>query len=76
MNNKIKPEQLLPTANEALKIIDENFTFCPDFEVVDIFNANERILAEDIFACEFVPSFNRSAMDGYSVYAEDVKYSS
>ncbi len=73
MNNKIRPAIYLPTAKEALNIIDESFSFNIEFESVDIFDANERILSEDIFANEFVPSFNRSAMDGYSVYDEDVK---
>lgn len=73
MNNKMKPAVFLPTAKEALNLIDDSFNFEKFSEAVDIFDANERVLAEDIYANEFVPSFNRSAMDGYSVYADDVK---
>ncbi|MEM4267417.1 MAG: molybdopterin molybdotransferase MoeA [Candidatus Woesearchaeota archaeon] len=42
-----------------------------EVEVVDILNAPNRILAEDVVARFDIPLFSRSAMDGYAVIAED-----
>lgn len=38
---------------------------------VDILNALDRVLGEDIYCPEDVPGFNRSTMDGYAVKAQD-----
>ena len=76
MNNKMKPAVLLPTVNEVLNLIDDCFSFEPEAENIKIFDALGRILATDIEANEFVPSFNRSAMDGYSVFANDIENAS
>ncbi len=73
MNNKMKPAIYLPSTKEALDLIDNSFDFDIQVETINIFDASERILAEDVFASEFVPSFNRSAMDGYSVITSDVE---
>lgn len=40
-------------------------------ESVDLDNLAGRVLAEDIFAVLSIPPFNRAAMDGYAVIAED-----
>ncbi|HID47406.1 MAG TPA: molybdopterin molybdenumtransferase MoeA [Methanothermococcus okinawensis] len=40
-------------------------------ELTPIYEASNRIAAEDIFSPEDLPMFNRSAMDGYGVIAED-----
>lgn len=40
-------------------------------EEVDVYNCQGRVLARDVFATFDVPEFNRSAMDGYAVIAED-----
>ncbi|MEM1672393.1 MAG: molybdopterin molybdotransferase MoeA [Archaeoglobaceae archaeon] len=40
-------------------------------EEVDIYNCAGRVLAEDVFASFDLPQFDRSAMDGYAVLAED-----
>jgi molybdopterin molybdotransferase len=39
--------------------------------VVPIMEAFDRVLAEDVVATEDLPRFNRSAVDGYAVRAED-----
>ena len=41
-------------------------------ESVDLFDAAERVLAEDVTATLTQPPFNASAMDGYAVRAADV----
>ena len=64
MFNYIMPE-------EALQIISKTFTTKMDDEMVEITAAVGRVLSCDIVANEFVPSFNRSAMDGYAVIASD-----
>ena len=42
-----------------------------NIEEVDLFNAVNRILAEDIISGVDVPPFDRSKMDGYAVKSED-----
>lgn len=42
-----------------------------DTEYVNVYNLNGRILAEDIVAGFDIPRFDRAAMDGYAVRAED-----
>ena len=45
------------TANENL----------PETEIASIINCVGRVLAEDLFAKEYVPAFDNSAMDGFAV---------
>ncbi len=56
---------------EASKIIDDNFKECSKAKEVKLFDALERILFEDIVSFEFVPSFDRSTVDGFAVKAVD-----
>ena len=60
------------TLDEVLALIEESFSpleaRCESTELCD---AVGRVLAEDICAAEFVPDFDRSAVDGYAVRAED-----
>ena len=58
------------TVEEALAWIDEQ-TFPGSSESIDISQATGRVLAEDIISTIDVPSFDRSAMDGYAVRAEE-----
>src|SRR5438105_13959661 len=41
-------------------------------ENVELVNAQDRILAEDIIADTDLPPFDRAQMDGYAVRAEDI----
>ncbi|MBN2076321.1 MAG: molybdopterin molybdotransferase MoeA [Dehalococcoidales bacterium] len=61
---------LLPF-DEALETVKKNIKPINDTEVISIENAVGRVLAEDITATESTPPFNRGAMDGYAVKAED-----
>ncbi len=57
---------------EALeKILNSVKVKINDYEVVHIEKAVGRILAEDVVSGIDVPHFNRSAVDGYAVRAED-----
>ncbi|WP_457612359.1 molybdopterin biosynthesis protein [Methanocaldococcus sp.] len=58
----------LKSVDEAKSIIRE---FINKVEEVDILNALNRVLAEDIFSNIDVPPFDRAKMDGYAVRAED-----
>ncbi len=63
---------VLKTLPEAYKIIEQNFnTLNVESEIVPLFEAKGRLLAKDIYATEYVPSFNRSSVDGYAVIASD-----
>lgn len=58
--------------NEVISIIQSNFEgYRLDTESVNLKDAVNRITAEDITACEDVPGFNRSSVDGYAVISSD-----
>jgi len=44
-----------------------------DIEEIDVQNALNRVLAEDVISPEDLPPWRRSTVDGYAVYAEDTK---
>jgi molybdopterin molybdotransferase len=53
------------------KFFDEFKGKTLDSEIVDLKDALNRVLAEDIIAKVDIPPFDRAAMDGYAVRAED-----
>ena len=61
--------ELIPV-KDALKIID-NIEIKLDTERISLEEAYNRVLAEDIKSLLDSPSFDKSAMDGYAVKAED-----
>ena len=69
--SKMKPFNKLISRQEALDLIIEKVHQIKRIEKIGIENATGRILAEDITAEFNVPPFDRSAMDGYAVRAED-----
>ncbi len=52
--------------------IIEKFEFTVEKEIIDLNYGNSRVLAQEIIVMVDVPPFNRSAMDGYAVIADDV----
>lgn len=52
--------------------IIERFEFKAEKEIIDLKYGNSRVLAQEIIVMINVPPFNRSAMDGYAVIADDV----
>ena len=56
---------------EAKDIIDRHIQPITRTELLAIDETMNRVLAEDLIAAMNVPPFNRSAMDGYAVKAED-----
>jgi len=65
------PFKLLISREEALKRILNSVKPVRRVETVPIEKSSGRVLAEDIVAQEDVPPFDRAAMDGYAVKAED-----
>ena len=60
------------TIDEANKRIMDKFSnYEFDIETVDLLDAIGRILAVDIVSNINVPEFNRSTVDGYSIFVED-----
>ncbi len=65
----------LQSLEEAFCSIQENFSAAllaeqePDW--VELLQARGRVLAQDICATEYVPSFERSSVDGYALRAAD-----
>ena len=58
------------TVEDVLSWIDENSDSLPS-ETVSLNDAPGRVLAEDVVAPMNVPPFERSAMDGYALLAEE-----
>ncbi|WP_195987437.1 gephyrin-like molybdotransferase Glp [Clostridium sp. D53t1_180928_C8] len=57
---------------EALNILNENVEQL-DIEEVNLIDGIKRVLAKDVFSEIDNPPFNKSAMDGYAIKAEDSK---
>ncbi len=70
MSEKSPFKQLL-SYEDALNLITHNIKPIQRTELMPLEDAFERVLAEDIIAELNVPPFDRSAMDGYAVKAED-----
>ncbi|MBQ1188447.1 MAG: molybdopterin molybdenumtransferase MoeA, partial [Peptococcaceae bacterium] len=57
---------------EAIVRLQKQFADNPlEIETVCLLEAQNRFLAEDLYAAENVPDFNRSTVDGYAVKAAD-----
>ncbi len=59
------------TPEEVLRLIKTEFRPLDRTETVPLADALGRVLAEDIRAEEYVPDFDRSAVDGYALRAQD-----
>lgn len=57
---------------EAVSALIANISPLKESENVSLINATGRILGEDVFAGISVPSFPKSAMDGYAVRSSDI----
>ncbi|RJS77634.1 molybdopterin molybdenumtransferase MoeA, partial [Candidatus Bathyarchaeota archaeon] len=69
---RLKGFQKLTPVDEALKTFFNALkTVKPTSVTIPVQSALNRVLAEDIIAKEDLPKFNRSAVDGYAVKAED-----
>lgn len=58
--------------DDALNIINENVKVL-DLEKKDILSCLNKVLAEDVYSRDNLPSFDKSAMDGYAIKSEDMK---
>lgn len=67
----MRPFKRLLSRVEALAIISANIKRVERVERIPIEASAGRVLAEDITADLNIPPFNRAAMDGYAVRAED-----
>ena len=67
----MKPLKSLISWEEGKKLLFSHLHPVEEKERVPLKRANQRVLAEDIVASFNVPPFNRAAMDGYAVRAED-----
>ncbi len=60
------------TIEEVYAIIEDSFQqISLPLEEVDLLHCCGRTLAEDIISAEFVPSFNRSSVDGFALVSSD-----
>ena len=60
----------LDSLTNALKLIEENQKVLSS-EKIPLKEAHKRVLAEDIYSFHNSPPFDKSAMDGFAVIAED-----
>ncbi|MBS7635353.1 molybdenum cofactor biosynthesis protein [Candidatus Bathyarchaeota archaeon] len=65
------PFKLLMSREKALEIIMEHVKPVEAAELVPIERSANRVLAKDLVAGMDIPPFDRAAMDGYAVRAED-----
>ncbi|MBS7647521.1 MAG: molybdopterin molybdotransferase MoeA [Candidatus Bathyarchaeia archaeon] len=68
---RLKGFQKLTTVEEAKKRLFESLRIERKVVTVPLYEALNRVLAENIVAKEDLPRFDRSAVDGYAVKAED-----
>ncbi|MEM2611792.1 MAG: hypothetical protein QXJ45_04115, partial [Thermoproteota archaeon] len=68
----MKTFRLLVSLEEALQLVYSRIKQVEAVEEVDLDEASGRVSAENVKAPFDVPLFDRSAMDGYCVRAEDV----
>ncbi|MGB7968048.1 MAG: gephyrin-like molybdotransferase Glp [Methanobacterium sp.] len=61
---------------EKTRELIEEFKITVEKETIDLKDGNSRILAQEIIVMVDVPPFNRSAMDGYAIIADDVSTTS
>ncbi|MDI6782212.1 MAG: molybdopterin molybdotransferase MoeA [bacterium] len=74
MNNMVLPKGLflnVKTTAETIDILCNHFLPSLLFESIPILEANNRVLAQDVYSQIDVPNFNRSTMDGYGLNARD-----
>lgn len=58
---------------ETEEIMTDKFgDLCMEKEYVQLSDAIDRVLAEDVISTENIPSFDRSTVDGYAVISSDV----
>jgi molybdopterin molybdotransferase len=70
---RLKGFQKLTTIDETIRVFFSKLQAKPLKPVtVKLHSALDRVLAEDIIAGQDLPRFDRSAVDGYAVRAEDV----
>ena len=62
----------LTRIDEALKSIVDNLSIKTETEQIALNRALNRILAEDVIASGNVPAENNSAVDGYSIFFDDL----
>ena len=62
----------LTRIDEALKSILESLAIKKEIEQISLNRALNRFLAEDVVALENVPADNNSAVDGYSIFFDDL----
>jgi len=69
----LEGEQMLnvKTPDEVISIINDNFHALNKSELLPLEVALDRILFEDVLSNEYVPSFNRSSVDGYALFSKD-----
>ncbi|MBS7620172.1 molybdenum cofactor biosynthesis protein [Candidatus Bathyarchaeota archaeon] len=67
----MKPFRSLIPRAEAMNIISSSITPIERVESILLEDSYGRIIAEDVIATFHVPPFDRSAMDGYAVKAQD-----
>ncbi len=65
----------LLSVEKTLEII-LNFKITPEKEIINLEDGNSRVLAQEIKSLMNVPPFDRSAMDGYALLADDTSRAS
>jgi molybdopterin molybdotransferase len=67
----MKPLKTLISLEEAKRRVEESISPIKDVEWIDLDSSLNRVLAEDVIAPLDIPPYDRAAMDGYALIAED-----
>ena len=70
-DTKMRPIRQTIPFDEALAILDKSAVPIARTEVIPLAEADGRVLASSVVATTDVPPFDRAAMDGFAVIAED-----
>ena len=70
-DTKMRPIRQTIPFDEAVAILDKSAVPISRTEVVPLADADGRVLATSVVATADVPPFDRAAMDGFAVIAED-----
>ena len=65
--------ETIPLGEAVEKLVREASVRLLEAEEAPLLEASGRVLAEDVFSPTDVPPFDRAAMDGYAVKAEDTQ---
>lgn len=73
--NSVCETQDLNSIEHSIAALTALLNLPQQIDQVDLFHAQGRVLASDLFAQQSVPAWDNSAMDGYALHSQDLAHS-